>query len=287
VDNGRFPSYNIADLAYPDIQEYLKEKDIILIPVASTEQHGPHLPLSTDTVTAEEVSKRAGDRARVLYTPCVWTGYSPQHMRAPGQGFGTITVRAETFINLLYDISRSLIHHGFNRLVFVGGHGSNVKIVDPLLRKLKYETGALIAYYKPYAERYMGLVRDVLENPANETPGWHASELETSQMLAHNAGLVRMDRAAATITHKPTWLPEAFTKMDGAPDIEFRGYQYFMFPMDHDEFSDTGVIGNPMRASAEKGEQAFRLYADHLVDAIGELMKVEVHVHDREFVNRV
>jgi creatinine amidohydrolase len=280
-------SYNIADLAYPDIQEYLRHKDIVLIPVASTEQHGPHLPLKTDTVTAEEVSRRAGEKAKVLYTPCVWAGYSPQHMRAPGMGFGTITVRAETFNNLLYDIARSLIHHGFNRIIFVGGHGSNVKIVDPLLRRLKYETGALIGYYKPYAERYMGLIKDLMENPANETPGWHASELETSQMLAHDARLVRLDRAVTTIAHKPEWLPEAFTKTDGAPDIEFRGYQYFMFPMDHHDFSDTGVIGNPFRATAEKGEEAFTRYADHLVDAVAELLKVPVEVHDREFVSRV
>ena len=285
--NGSLPSYNIADLAYPDIQEYLKHKDIILIPVASTEQHGPHLPLSTDTVTAEEVAQRAGNKGKVLYTPCVWMGYSPQHMRAPGQGFGTITVRAETFLNVLYDVARSLIHHGFNRIIFVAGHGSNVKIIDPLLRKLKYETGAMVAYYKPYAERYMGLIKDLMENPVDETPGWHASELETSQMLAHNASLVRMDRAVHTVTHKPGWLPEAFKKGDGAPDIEFQGYQYFMFPMDHDEFSDTGVIGNPFRATAEKGEEAFRRYADHLVEAIEELMTVHVEVHDREFINRV
>ncbi len=280
-------SHNLADLAYPDIQAYLARKDLILIPVASTEQHGPHLPLSTDTVTAEEVARRAGEGADVLYTPCVWTGYSPQHMRAAGQGIGTITLRADTFINLMYDISRSLIHHGFNRLVFVGGHGSNSKIIDPLLRRLKYETGALIAYYKPYAERYMGLVKDLMENPPDETPGWHASELETSQMLAHDARLVRMDRAAATLTHKPAWLPDAFTKSDGAPDIEFRGYQYFMFPMDHEEFSDTGVIGNPMRATAAKGEEAFQRYSAHLIDAIAELLKVPIEVHDRAFTARV
>lgn len=286
-ENGVLPSYNLADLAYPDIQAYLKRKDIILIPVASTEQHGPHLPLSTDSVTAEEVSSRAGKKAGVLYTPCMWAGYSPQHMRDPGQGYGTITLRAETFINVMYDISRSLIHHGFNRLIFVGGHGSNVKIVDPLLRRLRYETGALVAYYKPYAERYMGLIKDIMENPANETPGWHASELETSQMLAHNASLVRMDRAVTTLTHKPDWLPEAFRKGDGAPDIEFKGYQYFMFPMDHQEFSDTGVIGNPFRATAEKGEKAFELYSEHLVEAIPELMKVPVEIKNREFIDRV
>ena len=280
-------SFCLADLTFPDIQEYLRRSDLILIPMASTEQHGPHLPLCTDSVTAYEVSRRAAEQADVLYTPTVWTGYSPQHMRGPGQGTGTITVRAETLLNLLYDIARSLIHHGFNKLIFVNGHGSNVKVIDPLLRRIRYDTGALVAFYKPYAERYMGLVKDLMENPPAETPGWHSSELETSQMLAHNPELVRMDRAAATETHIPGWLPDAFSKADGAPDVQFEGYQYFQFAMDHDEFTDTGVIGNPMRATAEKGEQAFRRYAAHLVAAIGELSKVDVAIHDREFRQRV
>ncbi len=89
-------SFCLADLTFPDIQEYLRRSDLILIPMASTEQHGPHLPLCTDSVTAYEVSRRAAEQAGVLYTPTVWTGYSPQHMRGPGQGTGTITVRAET-----------------------------------------------------------------------------------------------------------------------------------------------------------------------------------------------
>jgi len=280
-------SHCMAELTYPDIQAYLKRSDLILIPMASTEQHGPHLPLSTDTTTAYEVSKRAAEQANVLYTPTVWTGYSPQHMRGAGQGMGTITIRAETLNNLLYDIARSLIHHGFNKLIFVNGHGSNVKVIDPVLRKIRYDTGAMVAFYKPYAERYMGLVKDLMENPPEETPGWHSSELETSQMLAHNAKLVRMDRATHTETHIPNWLPAAFKKADGAPDVEFKGYQYFQFPMDHDEFTDTGVIGNPLRATAEKGEQAFQRYAAHLVDAIAELSKVDVQVFNREFRERV
>ena len=187
----------------------------------------------------------------------------------------------------IYDVARSLIHHGFNKLVFVNGHGSNIKVIDPVLRRIRYDTGALVAFYKPYAERYMGLVKDLMENPPDETPGWHSSELETSQMLAHNARLVRMERAERTETHIPQWLPESFTKADGAPDVQFQGYQYFQFPMDHDEFTETGVIGNPMRASAEKGEEAFRRYAAHLVAALAELRKVEVQIHNREFRDRV
>jgi len=286
-----FRSYNIADLPYPDIQEYLKTKDIILIPMASTEQHGPHLPLKTDTVTAEEVARRVAQQIQVLYTPCIWMGYSPQHLHEPGKGRGTITIRAETLLNLMYDVARSLIHHGFNRLIFVNGHGSNVKVVDPVLRRLRYETGALIGFVKPYMENYVGLMQGLMENPLEETPGWHASELETSQMLAHDVvegtDYVRMDRAEKTLAHIPAFLPRSFAKKDGMPDVEFEGYKYFHFPMDHHEFIESGTIGNPMRATAAKGEEALRRYADHVAKGVLELMKVPVEVHDREFVNRV
>ena len=121
--------------------------------------------------------------------------------------------------------------------MFVNGHGSNTKVIDPLLRRIKYETGAFVALYKPYAERYIGLLEDLLENPPDETPGWHASELETSQVMAHDPRMVHMDRAAEDRAQVPEWLPESFIKTDGAPDVEFDGYQYFVFPMDHAEFS--------------------------------------------------
>jgi creatinine amidohydrolase len=286
-----FRSYNIADLPYPDIQEYLKTKDLILVPMASTEQHGPHLPLKTDTVTAEEVSHRVAKQIQVLHTPAIWTGYSPQHMHGPGQGRGTITIRAETLLNLLYDVARSLIHHGFNRIIFINGHGSNVKVVDPVLRKLRYETGALISFVKPYMENYVGLMQGLMENPPEETPGWHASELETSQMLAHDAvegtNYVRMERAERTLAHIPAFLPRSFAKKDGMPDVEFDGYKYFHFPMDHHEFIESGTIGNPLRASAEKGEEALRRYSEHVARGVLELMRIPVEVHNREFVDRV
>lgn len=278
-----FPSFCLGDLSYVDVQEYLKHSDTILIPKASLEQHGPHLPLYCDTITATEVARRTGESAGVLYTPTLWLGYSPQHMREAGWGAGTITLRADTYLNVLYDIGRSLIHHGFNRLIFVNGHGSNVKVVDPVLRRLRYETGALIVYYKPYAERYIGMLKDVLEGPLEETPGWHAGELETSQVLAHNPKLVRLDRAKTDKAHAPKWLGPAWAKNDGMPDAEFQGYQYFNFPFDHEEFTDSGTMGVPQRGTAEKGEIAFQRFTNHLVDAIEELEKVEVKVRNRDW----
>ena len=192
------PSNNLADLAYPDIQAYLKVCDLVMVPMASTEQHGPHLPLSTDTVTAYEVASRVAKINNMLHTPAIWTGYSPQHMAGPGEGRGTITIRSSTLQALMYDVARSLIHHGFNKILFINGHGSNVKVVDPVLRKIRYDTGAMVGFCIPYMERYTGLLEGLMENPKDETPGWHASELETSQMLAHNPDIVRMDRAVKT-----------------------------------------------------------------------------------------
>jgi creatinine amidohydrolase len=282
----KFLSWDLGDLTYVDIREYLQEKDTILVPMASLEQHGPHLPLYTDTITAVEVSKRVAEMIAVLHSPPVWMGYSPQHMYAPGSGRGTITLRSSTLLNLLHDVARSLIHHGFNRIIFVNGHGSNVKVIDPVLRKLRYETGALIGFVKPYMENYTGILKGLMENPPDETPGWHSSELETSQDLAWNAKLVRMERADFTRAHIPDFLPKTFAKKDGMPDVEFEDYKYFTFPMDHHEFIESGTIGNPMRATAEKGEEAFRRLSEHVARGVLELMKVPVEVHSREFVDR-
>ncbi|MCW5861132.1 MAG: creatininase family protein, partial [Caldilineales bacterium] len=237
----RFLSWDLGNISYADVQEYLKSKDTILVPIASFEQHGPHLPLYTDTITAVEISKRVAEMIAVLHTPPIWTGYSPQHMYAPGAGRGTITLRSTTLLNLMYDVGRSLIHHGFNRIIFINGHGSNVKVVDPILRKLRYETGALISFVKPYMENYVGILKGLMENPAEETPGWHSSELETSQDLAWNEKYVRMDRAAFTKAHIPEFLTKSFEKKDGMPDVEFEDYKYFTFPMDHHEFIESGV----------------------------------------------
>jgi creatinine amidohydrolase len=283
----RFLSWDLGDLTFVDIEEYLKVKDVILVPMASLEQHGPHLPLYTDTITCVEIAARVSELIGVLHTPAIWMGYSPQHMHQPGRGRGTITLRSTTLLNLLYDVGRSLIHHGFNRLIFVNGHGSNVKVVDPILRKLRYETGAMVGFVKPYMERYYGIIGDLMENPPEETPGWHASELETSQDLAWDSGLVRMDRAEHTKAHIPEFLPRTFAKKDGMPDVEFEGYTYFNFPMDHHEFIESGTIGNPLRATAEKGEEVFRRLSEHVARGVLELMTMPVEVHDREFVDRV
>lgn len=286
IENGN--GYDIGYLCYPDLQEYLKVKDIIMVPVASLEQHSYHCPLLTDSIDCEAITKIAAEYAEVLYTPQLWVGYSPHHMGPPNLGLGTITVKAITWQNMMHDICRSLIHHGFNKIVIVIGHASNMKIIDPLMRSLKYETGALIAICKPFAENYFGIIEDIVEGPPEENPGWHAGELETSQVLSVNEKSVRMDRAIKSgPTHTPSYLPKEFLKKDGTPSVEFEGYKYFVFPMEHREFSDTGLIGNPHRATKEKGLEVNKRFGEHLGRGLKALEKAKIKVHSREFVDRV
>jgi len=287
MSNKEVVSHNLLELAYPDIQRFIEKDALVLIPCGSCEMHGAHLPVGTDTFQCEEITRRAALKADVPYTQSLWTGYSPHHMREPEKGMGTITLRAQTWQNLVYDVARSLIHHGFNKLVFTIGHASNTKIMDPLMRKLRYETGALIAVTRLWGERYLGIVEGILEGTPEETPGWHSAELETSQVLAYKPHTVHMDRAVDSRAKAPKWLPKEFSKQDGTWDVAFQGYEYFYFPMDHNEFSETGVIGNALISSAEKGNKTLEKYAQHLADALEVLKKVDVKIKKREFIDRV
>lgn len=278
--------HNIIDCSQVDVKDWLKETDICLVPIGSCEQHANHLPLRTDSITAEVITARAARKANVPHTPLVWAGYSPQHMREPGSGAGTITFRSATYQALLYDIGRSLIHHGFNKIIYVTGHGSNIKVLDPMLRSLRYETHAFIALYKAYSERDLSLVQDIIENPREETPGWHCSEMETAQDMAYDMKLVRMDRAVTQFTHAPQWMGPAFSKPDGSSGVTFQGQEYIVVPMEHHEYSDIGVVGNPFRATPEKGEKLFERFAAYLVDFLEAVKKMHVEVVNREFVNR-
>jgi creatinine amidohydrolase len=287
-------SYNLADMAWPDIKPFTEGDRIVLIPVGSIEQHGPHMPVGTDAYHCQEVAERAGPLAKVPYAPTLFYGYSPHHIRKPGTAQGTITLRAETTQAAYYDIGRSLIHMGFTKLIFINGNASNFKVMDPVMRRLKYETGALIVVYKPYLENYMGLMADQVEKPDDlerikaETPGWHSSELETSQAMAHDPRLVHMDRLTDwEKSHKPDWLPDAFSKEDGFHTIQFQGYEYFYMPFEHDDYSATGVIGNPFYASREKGDVIYDRFAHYLADAIDEFRKIPVDIRNVEFTNRV
>jgi creatinine amidohydrolase len=283
------PSYSLADMAWPDIQLFIEADGICLVPFGSQESHGAAIPVGCDTYHCVETVLRAAPIARVPYTPPVPFGYSPHHLRRVGEGSGTVTLRASTCQALYYDILRSLIHQGFSKFVVVNGHASNTKTFDPVLRKLHDEHGVLIAIYHPYGERYLGIMEDILESPPEETPGWHAAEQETSQMLAHDERLVHMERLDGfwEPARAPEWMPSALTKWDGGNVVTFKGYEYFHVVMEHSDFAPTAVIGNPHLASAEKGQHIYDRFAQHLIEFIEELRHIKIgEIRDREFRDR-
>lgn len=279
-------SWCIGELAKPDIEWYLKKSDIVMIPVASLEQHSYHLPTLCDSLAVQEITRRISKMTDVPHYPLIWTGYSPHHLKAPNEGWGSVTVRPTTFNDLMYDVGRSAIHHGWNKIMYLFGHASNAKICDPFLRKLRYDTGAFVGLYKPYSERDLHYIRDILDGPTEDTPGWHSGEMETAEMLAINEDWVHLDRAVKTRTKTPDWLPQAFEKEDGAADVLFQGERFMVFPMEHQEFTETGTIGDPHAGTKEKGEAVFQRYAEYGAAAIDEIKKVKAEVRVREFTNR-
>jgi len=283
--------YNMLELSYVDVQEWLKRTDVVLVPMGSMERHGPHLPLGTDSLHTWEVATRAAKKADVPHTPMIPYGYSPHHMHKQGFGSGTITLSARTVQSVIYDVAKSLIYHGFSKLIFVAAHGSYSQVVEPVIRHIKYETDAFVAWYKPFYEREIQPLKEILENPPEETPGWHSSEMETSEVMrvAQIMGkpeLVHMERAVKELAHAPRWLGPKFVKKDGVRQVMFEGAENIILAMEHYDYSDSSVIGNPFRATPEKGEKIFEEQSKHLASFANEIKKIKVVVKNRDFPDR-
>ena len=168
-------SHRYAQLTWPEVAEWARLDPVCLVPVATLEDHGYHLPIDTDVVIAETLAEQAvlSRRANSLLLPTVTHGYTPHHMQFPG----SITIDWKTFVDHLLDIGRSLVHHGFNRILFVNGHGSNVPLVEMAARLLMVEHPHSIAaafWYLsgPESARLLAETRD---SPA---PGGIADHME-------------------------------------------------------------------------------------------------------------
>ncbi|GAB4223506.1 MAG: creatininase family protein [Spirochaetales bacterium] len=281
-------SWNIAEKSFDEVAEQLKKTDVIMIPMGSNEKHGAHVVLGTDTFTTMGVVKVASEIAEVMHTPIIPVGYSPHHMGEVNTGAGTMTLSGNTYRAVVYDLAMSMIYHGFNKIVFVSHHGSNSKVIDDVLRKIRYETGCFVCWYKTPTERNYSIVGGIMEGPPEETPGWHAGELETSTVWAWDETLVDMDKAKQDRTHAPRYMGPKFSKKDGSGDVSFMGSENIWVPMEHHEYSDTATIGNPFRGSKEKGEKYFEMAGKALAAFLEEVKKwdIKVPLEARMFKNR-
>jgi creatinine amidohydrolase len=124
----------LQELTWEDVAAYLKQEDIVIFPVGSTEQHGPAGPLGVDSYAAISLAEDAARQAGVLVTPPLWFGDSPHHLDFPG----TISLRTETLVEVIKDVVRSLARHGFRKVIVVNGHkGANNPAIITACRSLR------------------------------------------------------------------------------------------------------------------------------------------------------
>jgi creatinine amidohydrolase len=173
---------------------------VVIVPVASLEQHANHLPVNTDSnivFTIAERAARAIETFPVLVLPPLWTGFSPHHMAYPG----SVTLTYHTFVEVLTQVAKSVQAHGFRKILLLNGHGGNSPIVAGMRTKLAMEDGVSVVGYD-----YWGLptMPEAMQSlcPTDRGSVGHAGEFETSVQLHLQPELVETREAA--------WAPGAF-----------------------------------------------------------------------------
>lgn len=220
---------------------------LVVVPVASMEQHGPHLATGVDIVLGTAVAQRTARRIAaagqaVVVTPCVWTGLAEHHMAFGG----TVTLDYEAFSAVLRGIVRSAARCGFRRVMLLNGHGGNAEAVAVAATAFSVEFGIRVA-----AGTYWHVVPEVIAPVLERQAGlMHACEAETSMMMALMPEAVRRGRLEEA--HGP-----ASTRVEGQPPA-------LAMRRSFREISPSGVVGDARVATAEKGER--------LLDAISARM---------------
>jgi creatinine amidohydrolase len=232
-----------ASLKASELRDLAAREAIVVLPIAAMEQHGPHLPVMVDTLLCGEVAKRAAERASggrpVVVAPTVWSGLSEHHMPLGG----TFTLDFATFKSLIECLCRSLLRHGFRRVLLLNGHGGNVAALRVVVDELRTLNMRLMTatYWTvdPLA------IADLLERQSGVQ---HACEAETSMVMALRPELVDE------------------SKLEIARHIEAGQVagqaQAVHSPMKFEERTPTGVIGDPTAAAPEKGEKLLEASAD-------------------------
>jgi len=267
----------LPHMTVPEVEALLEKTDMVIIPVGALEQHGNHLPIGTDFISGVERSKLIAQERDILVAPVLMAGQSPYHM-----GFaGTITLRAETILQVHLEAVESLIRHGFKRFIIMNAHGGNRAISTLLVDQINQTTAGVAVSFgaaiRPFMEPESAAPSTVLDR--------HAGTGETSSSLYLMPDLVQLDKAvAAELTlpaHLEAMLPEVIAGEPTALMLflaEGLKAEETGKKTSSAEMSTTGVWGerDPKEGSAARG-----------ADVTGKTVSAAVKFIDRwnEFVN--
>lgn len=241
---------------WPEIREVVRRQPVVIQSIGSVEQHGPHLPLDVDNFLVWEVCEEAARRApgEILLLPHLPYGYESHHMDFPG----TIDILPQHLLDFVLDVTKSVAHHGFRRILLADGHGSNLPILDLVARRTVLETPALCACFI-WTHLALATTAELRES---RFPGGiaHACEQETSVYLYLNPAAVQMEKAEADLSFPAT----RFCWIDGQRASPVSLVDYYS------RCTRSGVVGEPQLATAEKGRAWFEAAVANLVEFVRE-----------------
>jgi creatinine amidohydrolase len=220
-----------AEMTAPEIGALPRTTTLVVAPIAACEQHGPHLPVITDTILAtavvEGVERALADR--VLLLPTLWLGASDHHLPFGG----TLTASLSVYESMLVELLTPLLGSGFRRLLVLNGHGGNIDPLRVALRRLDRAYPRAVLTGAAYWDLAAREIARLCEGPLKEAG--HACEVETSLMLHLRPDLVRRD----LIRDDPATTPATLAGLTWARDFGRK--------------TDHGVVGHPESADAERG----------------------------------
>jgi creatinine amidohydrolase len=232
-------------LTWTEACERFQSTTVALIPVGSTEQHGPHLPLGTDFLTAQALARAAAEETGAVCTPVIPVGVSSHHR----QFWGTLTVSPDAFRAYMRDLALSVASHGAKRLVFANGHGGNSAPLLEVCRDLRAERIFAALWNWWLDPEIQGLFQSLFRSR-----GTHAGAGETSMIWVIDESLVQKEK-----------LEEAAAGASETFGVVKYGAQ---LPFDTVDFSKSGATLDPREASREAGEQIFSAARGRLVELI-------------------
>jgi len=234
----------IEEITMEEFKKGLKKTKTLIIPFGTVEEHGRHLPLSTDTIIAVEVLRLVEERRKVFIAPPLHYGVCTTTRLHPG----TISITPETLRRITLDMVRDSFQKGIKNFILISGHGGGLhmnalkEVAEILVEEIK---GIRIAVVSPYE-----LLWKELSGIAETTNDSHAGEIETSVMLALRPELVK-----------------------GRSKEEYPSFPKPMVVKEKLKYWPGGVWGNPEKASREKGEQVIALILEKIIDIINMIEK--------------